>query len=136
MAIYTEEQLGRLVRSRSWCERARVAKQGYCLDVFVKDSSPEVRCIVADQGYGLDVLVKDKDWSVRCAVAEQGYGLERLVNDENAVVRRIAKMTLRSVMKDGRQGLRVDECLTAARARCAIADDGEKSKQVDGLELV
>lgn len=98
--------------------RARLAYEGYRLDILAKDlnevvrrqctvhkethdllvndSSDMVRCGVArncDEKY-LAILVDDKSPNVRIGVAYRGYGLEKLATDEDILVRATARDVL------------------------------------------
>ena len=101
--------------------RARLAYEGYRLDILTKDlnevvrkqctvhkethdllvndSSDMVRCGVArncDEKH-LAILVDDKSPNVRVGVAYRGYGLEKLATDEDILVRATARDVLNRI---------------------------------------
>ena len=88
-----------LVKDEDWWVRRAVAEQGYGLNILINDKDFRVRVAVASQGYGLEILVKDEDWWVRRAVAQQGYGLDILINDKDSYVRFAAKKQLQIINK-------------------------------------
>lgn len=64
----------------------QIHKEHY-LDQYIHLLPQEARLKVAKDGYRLDILIKDKNWKIRCAVAEHGYGLDKLVHDNNYSIR-------------------------------------------------
>lgn len=70
-----QEVLENLLHSDKCVHRKICVREGYKLDVLVRDKDADVRLDVAKRGYRLDVLVHDEDHRVRTEVAKHGYGL-------------------------------------------------------------
>lgn len=99
-------ELDKMVDSRGYLNRLKVAKKGYGLDKLVDDYDWRVREEVAKQGYGMEKLAADATPWVREEVAKQGYNLEKFLSDEYWSVRNAAKEQIIKQIKSGKYELR------------------------------